>query len=138
MGANMALRLKDCGYNLSAVFDVNEEVAAAAAGSLNVLHCKRLDEVTANSDVIITVVSDDASMNQLFKATGNSLLKNAKGRIFINCATVSPSTHIKVEERAKKSWCQIIGSMHGLQYHASTRGNTLPHVRRREANLSAR
>ena len=39
MGANMALRLKDCGYNLSAVFDVNEEVAAAAAGSLNVLHC---------------------------------------------------------------------------------------------------
>jgi len=103
MGANMALRLKDCGYNLSAVFDVNEEVAAAAAGSLNVLHCKRLDEVTANSDVIITVVSDDASMNQLFKATGNSLLKNAKGRIFINCATVSPSTHIKVEERAKKA-----------------------------------
>ena len=102
MGANMALRLKECGYKISAVFDVNAEAASSVAESLNALHCQRLDEVTANSDVIITVVTDDASMNQLFKTSGNSLLKNAKGRIFINCATVSPSTHIKVEERAKK------------------------------------
>lgn len=103
MGANMAQRLKECGYNVSAVFDVNEAAANDVATSLNALHCKRLDEVTANSDVIITVVTDDSSMNQLFKSTGNSLLKNAKGRIFINCATVSPSTHIKVEQKAKKA-----------------------------------
>ncbi|MBT5926765.1 MAG: NAD(P)-dependent oxidoreductase [Verrucomicrobia bacterium] len=103
MGANMALRLKECGYNISAVFDTNPEAAATASKALNALHCQRLDEMTANSDVIITVVTDDASMNQLFKPTGNSLLKNAKGRIFINCATVSPATHVKVEERAKKA-----------------------------------
>ena len=103
MGANMALRLKDCGYNVSAVYDANPEAAAAASKAVNALHCQLLDEVTANSDVIITVVTDDASMNQLFKPTGNSLLKNAKGRIFINCATISPATHVKVEERAKKA-----------------------------------
>jgi len=102
MGANMATRLKECGYKVTAVYDANDQTAADVAQSLGSLHCKRLDEVTANADVIITVVTDDGSMNQIFKATGNSLLKGAKGRIFINCATVSPATHVKVEERAKK------------------------------------
>ncbi|MDG1892970.1 MAG: NAD(P)-dependent oxidoreductase [Verrucomicrobiota bacterium] len=102
MGANMALRLKECGYRVSAVFDINQDTAAGAAKALGALHCKRLDEVTANADVIITVVTDDASMNRIFRTTGNSLLKDAKGRIFINCATLSPATHIKVEEKARK------------------------------------
>lgn len=103
MGANMATRLKECGYKVTAVYDTNDQTAADVAKSLDCLHCKRLDEVTANADVIITVVTDDASMNHIFKSTGNSLLKGAKGRIFINCATVSPATHVKVEERAKKA-----------------------------------
>ena len=70
MGANMATRLKECGYKVTAVYDANDQTAADVAQSLGSLHCKRLDEVTANADVIITVVTDDASMNQIFKATG--------------------------------------------------------------------
>ncbi len=31
MGANMARRLKDCGYTISAANDVNKEAAAALA-----------------------------------------------------------------------------------------------------------
>jgi len=27
MGANMALRLKDCGYEVSAIYDINHEIA---------------------------------------------------------------------------------------------------------------
>ena len=51
---------------------------------------------------IVTVVTDDQAMDRIFKTSGRSLLKNAKGKIFINCATVSPATHLKVEKRARK------------------------------------
>jgi 3-hydroxyisobutyrate dehydrogenase len=51
--------------------------------------------------VILTVVSDDASMEALFAQKGDSLLKGAAGRLFINCATVSPATHVMVETRAQ-------------------------------------
>jgi len=55
-----------------------------------------LKVVTALSDVIITVVSDDAAMKKIF--TGG-LLSRAKGKIFINCATVTPAIHLWVEQK---------------------------------------
>jgi 3-hydroxyisobutyrate dehydrogenase len=36
-------------------------------------------------------------------AKGDSLVAGAKGKIFINCATVSPATHVEVEKRAAKA-----------------------------------
>jgi len=42
--------------------------------------------------VIFTVVTDDASMKEIFRK-GDSLLENAEGKVFINCATVSPESH---------------------------------------------
>jgi 3-hydroxyisobutyrate dehydrogenase len=52
--------------------------------------------VTALSDAIITVVSDDAAMKKIF--TGG-LLARAKGKVFINCATVTPAIHVWVEQK---------------------------------------
>jgi 3-hydroxyisobutyrate dehydrogenase len=57
--------------------------------------------VTALADVVLTVVSDDTSMEALFAQKGDSLLKGASGKLFINCATVSPATHVMVETRAQ-------------------------------------
>ena len=34
---------------------------------------------------------------------GDSLLAGARGRVFINCATLSPATHVEVERRARKA-----------------------------------
>ena len=43
-------------------------------------------------------MSDDAAMRQIFSATGTeSLLRHAKDRLFVNCATLSPAVHIDVE-----------------------------------------
>jgi 3-hydroxyisobutyrate dehydrogenase len=52
--------------------------------------------------VIITVVSDDKAMKKIFSSSGDRLLKKAHGKLFINCATVSPKVHVKVEEAARK------------------------------------
>ncbi len=100
MGSNMARRLKDCGYPVTAVYDARGKVARDVAAELGAEACKSLSRVTELADVIITVVTDDAAMEKVFAEKGNSLLKNAKGRIFINCATVSPDIHVMVEKRA--------------------------------------
>jgi 3-hydroxyisobutyrate dehydrogenase len=100
MGANMARRLKDCGYTVSAVFDLNRSLAGSLAAELGATACATLKMVTASSDVIITVVTDDAAMRSIFSTPGDSLLEGAKGRVFINCATVSPAVHLEVEAAA--------------------------------------
>ena len=104
MGANMARRLKDCGYPIVAVYDVNTETATAVAAELGAAHITRLADVTAAADVIFTVVSDDAAQLSLFAEKGDTLFAGATGKVFVNCATVSPKTHVEIERRGKKSW----------------------------------
>jgi 3-hydroxyisobutyrate dehydrogenase len=100
MGANMARRLVDRGYQVTAVYDSQQAVAAALATELGVLAAKSLPEVTAAADVIFTVVSDDAAMEAIFTGP-HSLLEGAAGKIFINCATVSPASHEAAAEAAQ-------------------------------------
>jgi 3-hydroxyisobutyrate dehydrogenase len=108
MGSNMARRLKDCGYTVSAVYDTRGKVAKEVAAELRAEACRTVARVTELSDVIITVVSDDTAMDKIFAAKGASLLKNAKGKVFINCATVSPDIHIEVEKRAKAAGAESL------------------------------
>ena len=100
MGANMARRLKDCNFSVTAVYDAHAPSAATLAAELGTLHAPSLAAVTAAADVIITVVTDDATQLAVFGETGDSLLLGAKGKIFINCATLTPKIHVEVERRA--------------------------------------
>ena len=102
MGANMARNLVENGFTISAVSDANTRSARALAEELGCAAHKKLSEVTALSDVVITVLTDDASMLSIFSASGDSLLTEAKGTTFLNCATISPATHVLVEKRAEK------------------------------------
>ena len=103
MGANMARRLKEVGYSVTAVLDVNTLAAADLAVELGCKACTKLADVTAAADVIFTVVTNDASMRGIFFGNGDSLLTNAKGKIFINCATLSPAIHREVYTAAEKA-----------------------------------
>jgi len=98
MGANMARRLKECGHPIAAVYDVNTAGAQALATELGCVAADQLKVVTALSDVIITVVTDDKAMKAIF---GGGLLARSKGKIFINCATVSPAVHVWVEQKCE-------------------------------------
>ena len=101
MGANMARHLHDEGYAVSAVYDVQRALAESLAGELGCEASETLAGVTAASDVIITVVTDDTSMGQIFGESGDSLLAGAEGRVFINCATITPQVHVDVEALAE-------------------------------------
>ncbi len=100
MGANMARRLKDCGCAVTAVYDLNTAAADSLAAELGAVSCRQLADVTANADIIFTVVTNDAAMRSIFAATGDSLLSGAAGRTFVNCATLSPGVHQDVEAAA--------------------------------------
>lgn len=102
MGANMARRLKTQGFAVTAVYDTYRDGAEKLAQELGAQACINLADVTAAAEVVITVVTDDAAQLGVFAETGDSLLIGAQGKTFINCATVSPATHLEVEARAEK------------------------------------
>lgn len=108
MGANMARRLKDKGFHVTALYDSNRSAATELAQELGSFASPSLGEVTAASDAIITVVSDDAAMRQIFAAPNDNLLINARGKLFINCATISPEVHLEVEGLAHKAGAQSL------------------------------
>lgn len=103
MGANIARHLQDDGFPVTVVFDAHAPLATKLARELKTTAARSLAEVTAQADYIITVVTDDAAMKKIFATRGDSLLVGAKGKTFINCATVAPDTHIEVEKRASKA-----------------------------------
>ena len=103
MGSNIARRLKDVGYNVSSVYDSRPETAQEVAKELGAEAATSLARVTELSDVIITVVTDDKAMKKIYASSGDRLLKRAHGKLFINCATISPKVHVKVEEAARKA-----------------------------------
>ena len=105
MGSNMARRLKDCGYTISAVYDTNTAAAQALAHELGCAAAEEVKQITALSEVIITVVTDDAAMKKIFNG---GLLSRAKGKLFINCATITPAIHRWVEGKAEKKGAQTV------------------------------
>jgi 3-hydroxyisobutyrate dehydrogenase-like beta-hydroxyacid dehydrogenase len=98
MGANMARRLRDQQETIVAVYDRDHAKATDLATELGCDAASTPARVAELAGIIFTVVSDDAAMRQIFSATDTeSLLRHAKDRLFVNCATLSPAVHIEIE-----------------------------------------
>ena len=108
MGANMARNLNDKGYQISCVNDLNKDIARALAEELDCIHANTLAEVTAMSDIILTVVTNDTAMETIFFDSNDNLFREASGKLFINCATLSPAMHIKLEQKATEVNAQTL------------------------------
>ncbi|NWK55117.1 NAD(P)-dependent oxidoreductase [Verrucomicrobiaceae bacterium N1E253] len=107
MGANMARHLTDCGYTITSVYDILPQTTQELANELGSTAATSPSQVCEEADVILTVVTDDTSMRELFSP--DQLLTQATGKTFINCATVSPEVHQEVEAA-----CQAAGA-HSLE-----------------------
>ena len=102
MGANMARRLKEKGFVITAVQDRHAPAAESLAKELSCEVAASPARVAEISDVVLTVVTDDAAMDEIYSETNpSSLLCHAKDRLFINFATVDPEAHIKAEARVE-------------------------------------
>ena len=54
------------------------------------------------------MVSDDAAQLAVFAEQGDSLLTGAAGKVFVNCATLTPGVHVEVERRARRAGAQTL------------------------------
>jgi 3-hydroxyisobutyrate dehydrogenase-like beta-hydroxyacid dehydrogenase len=103
MGANIARHLNDEGFKVVAVYDTAGERAQELASELDTTAADKLAQVTELADYIITVVTDDDAMRHIYSDDADdSLLKGASGKVFINCATISPQVHVDIENLAEK------------------------------------
>lgn len=99
MGANMARCLKDRGYHISAVQDHHTNTAESLAQELGSEQAASPARVAERSDIVITVVPDDAAMRDIYARQNSSgLIAHAKDRLFINCATLTPKLQIEIEQ----------------------------------------
>ena len=109
MGANIARRLADLDYPIAAIYDHHHPIAEAMAAELGSKAVENLAEVSAAADVIFTVVTDDAAMEEIFHGK-DSLLECAGGKVFINCATVSPESHEKAAAAAQEAGASALAA----------------------------
>lgn len=98
MGANIARRLHDHGYTLTAIFDTQPDASKNLAQELDCQPATSPAGVAECSNTIMTVISDDQAMKAIFNPdSSESLLAHATDRLFVNCATISPFLHVDVE-----------------------------------------
>jgi 3-hydroxyisobutyrate dehydrogenase len=107
MGANMARRLHEIGHPIVAIYDANAGNAARLAQELGTNAVEKASDVSRLSDVIFTVVTDDAAMKAIFMGP-NNLFTEAKGKLFINCATISPGVHVEIERRGNELGAEVL------------------------------
>ena len=111
MGVNIARHLKDVGFPVVAIHDTRAEVARDLAAELGACAVETPAAVTRDAQIVLTVVSDDAAMRAIFadpERSPDSLLTGAAGRLFVNCATVSPAAHVEVERLAHAAGAQSL------------------------------
>ena len=109
MGAAMASRLNVQGWNVAAVLDADPSAANLIAQEVAATVAETLADLAELSDVIVTVVSDDAAMESIFAAkSSDSLLAAPAGKLFVNCATVSPQVHVDIEQRCEAAGAHAI------------------------------
>ena len=79
----MARHLNDKGWDVTAVFDIDRAAAAELATEIGAINAETLSAVTAASDTVITVVTNDAAMRAIFTEGSDNLLVGAEGTTFI-------------------------------------------------------
>src|SRR6202007_2986345 len=119
MGANMSRRLKEVGYPVVAVFDSHQEIAVELAKELGCDAVGKVSRVSELSDAVFTVVTDDAAMRQIYFGDDN-LFAHAAGRLFVNCATISPSVHVEVAKKGGEAGAMVL---------EATMASSVPHAR---------
>ena len=108
IGGNVARHLKDKGFAMSVVYDIRSEIAKELATELGISASETLAGVTKAVEYIMTFVTDDHAMRSIFATGRDSLLQGAQGKLFINCATITPQVHVEVEKLAEQVGAQSL------------------------------
>ena len=104
MGSHMASRLIHAGYHLT-VYDRTREKAHAIAGAAVVETPK---EAAAHSDVVISIVTDDAALEDVMLGPNGALAGTHAGSVIIDMSTVSPRASRHLYQTARTQGVAMI------------------------------
>ncbi len=91
MGEPMALRLLGAGFRLAVWNRTKERLAGVVAAGA--IAADRVADVGAQSDVILTMVTDDRAVDDIY---ANLLSIDVRGKIFVDMSTVLPDTEKRI------------------------------------------
>jgi 3-hydroxyisobutyrate dehydrogenase-like beta-hydroxyacid dehydrogenase len=104
MGSHMAPRLISAGYHLT-VYDRTREKAQAIEGATVAETPK---EAAAHSDVVISIVTDDAALEEVMLGPNGVLAGMHAASVIIDMSTVSPRTSRRLFQAARAKGIAMI------------------------------
>lgn len=109
MGMSLANRLRAQGVHDLVVWDRDEGVQKQAkAHGLSVMDNAVL--LCQASKVIMTVINDDAGVNELFLSSNGLLSGDVTNKLFIEMSTIQPQTIRSLELRVKAMGARLLGA----------------------------
>lgn len=124
MGAVFADRILGSGHHELTVWnrsaDKTEPFAARGARA-----AASLADVTANADIVLTIVSDDAAVKNLFEGPDSLLAGDASGTLFVEMSTVRPETHVAVAKAVEAAGGRLIECPVGGSVNVASQGKLL-------------
>jgi 3-hydroxyisobutyrate dehydrogenase len=108
MGAVMAPRFLDAGHDLVVWNRTKSKTEPLASQGAQV--AAALADVTASSDVVVSILGDDASVSSVYAGDGGLLASGAAGKLFIDMSTIQPATSERVGKSVVAAGGQFVES----------------------------
>jgi 3-hydroxyisobutyrate dehydrogenase-like beta-hydroxyacid dehydrogenase len=108
MGLAMAKRLAGRGLDVVGWdLDPSRGESLAEVGAKG---CTTPADVVARSEVILSIVTDDAAVRSLFESPSGLLASRADGKLFVEMSTVQPETIRQAAARAEHAGARLVGA----------------------------
>ena len=104
MGSHMAPRLIRAGYHLTVYDRTREKVQAIEAATV----AGTPEEAAANSDVVISIVTNDPALEEVMLGPNGVLAGTHAGSVIIDMSTVSPRTSRRLFQAAREKGVAMI------------------------------
>jgi len=101
MGEPMVLRLLGGGFSVTVWNRTREKLKRVT--DVGARAVERLSEVPAASDVIFTMVTDDAAVEEIYRETNGLLQADVRGKTFVDMSTILPKTVKTVADAVRES-----------------------------------
>jgi 3-hydroxyisobutyrate dehydrogenase len=106
MGEAIGQRLISLGHELTVWNRTPEKTRALAAAGAQVAASP--PEVVAASEVVITILTDEKAIDQLYNGPQGLLSRNAAGKLFIEMSTVRPEIEVTLSEKVRKRGAALV------------------------------
>ena len=106
MGSVMAPLFIEAGYKLT-VFNRSPEKTEAVR-RMGAMVAETPAEVSENSDLVFTILSDDVAVEEIFRSENGLINGNVKDRLFIDMSTIKPETTIRIAREIQEKSASFI------------------------------